>query len=198
MPKTNSRRGLRGSEHELRRRVAYERERRGWSTAGLAARLTQVAGCPIQQSAIWKIENGDPPRRVTVDELVAFARVFDVTVEELLRPVEAVISDDVAELYDRMTLLLEAQATLDAENRRLVEDFPKVLMRDGTGEAIGRWALAHADSPNVVYEPGVEVSVGFNTDHDWSALNGVRRVLLLLNEAKAAARKMKGDDDGEH
>lgn len=41
------------------------------------------AGCPIQGSAIYKIEKADPPRRITVDELVAFATVFETSAVDL-------------------------------------------------------------------------------------------------------------------
>jgi transcriptional regulator with XRE-family HTH domain len=45
------------------------------------------AGAPMNQSAIWKIENGKPRRRITVDEAIAFAKVFEVPLDELLTPV---------------------------------------------------------------------------------------------------------------
>ncbi len=79
MPRPNPPRTLAG-EDTLRRRIAYEREQRGWSPAGLASRMTK-AGCPIQQSAIWKIENAG--RQIKVTELLALQRVFDVPMEEL-------------------------------------------------------------------------------------------------------------------
>jgi transcriptional regulator with XRE-family HTH domain len=74
---------LLASEDALARRIAYEREERAWSPAGLADQMTK-AGCGMNQSAIWKIENGEPRRKITVDELVGFAKVFDTPVEELL------------------------------------------------------------------------------------------------------------------
>ncbi len=87
MPRPNAPRAM-GSETGLRRRVAYERELRGWSPASLASRMTQ-AGCAIHQSAIWKIENAT--RRISVDELVAFCRVFDMSERELLIPPELAV-----------------------------------------------------------------------------------------------------------
>ena len=60
------------SEDELARRISYERDRRSWSPGGLASLMTK-AGCPMNQSAIWKIENGEPRRKITVDEALAFA-----------------------------------------------------------------------------------------------------------------------------
>ena len=41
------------------------------------------AGCPITGSAIFKIEKSQPRRRIVVDELVAFARVFGIPMEQL-------------------------------------------------------------------------------------------------------------------
>ena len=37
--------------------IARERDRRDWSTAKLA-RLVTEAGCPLNQSAVWRIEDG--------------------------------------------------------------------------------------------------------------------------------------------
>ncbi|MCW2904183.1 MAG: hypothetical protein JWO67_6448, partial [Streptosporangiaceae bacterium] len=90
MPRPNRSRSSR-SEADLARRVAYEREQRGWTYEGTANLLTK-AGCAIQPSAIYKIEKGDPPRRISVNELVAFSRIFDIEVNDLLLPVEAVLN----------------------------------------------------------------------------------------------------------
>jgi len=84
MPPRNLRRSF-SSEVELALRVAYERELRGMTYEGLAKRMTDT-GCAINQSGIYKIEKGKPPRRITVDELVAFAMVFETTVDRLLLP----------------------------------------------------------------------------------------------------------------
>jgi transcriptional regulator with XRE-family HTH domain len=86
MARPNRRRSIEG-ESNLARRVQREREYRGMSYETLAKAMT-AAGCSIQASAIFKIEKGDPPRRITVDELVAFADVFEVEIDDLLTPVE--------------------------------------------------------------------------------------------------------------
>jgi transcriptional regulator with XRE-family HTH domain len=99
MPRPNPPRLL-GGESGLARRVAYERERRGWSTEGLAKRMADV-GCAINQSAIWKIENGDPPRRITYDEALAFARVFEMPLVDLA------VAPEVAADGELRALLLE-------------------------------------------------------------------------------------------
>jgi transcriptional regulator with XRE-family HTH domain len=87
-----------GGEDDLALRIQREREKRGWSTAGLAQRMTEV-GCPLNQSAIWKIENGQPRRRITVDEAIAFARVFGMTFEDLLIPWQVAQSTEAAKLW---------------------------------------------------------------------------------------------------
>ncbi len=73
------------SEGNLAERVALEREVRGWSTAELAARMTE-AGCPMNQSAVWRIENATPRRRINLDEALGFSTVFELPLEELMSP----------------------------------------------------------------------------------------------------------------
>jgi len=89
VPRPNPLRTLASGEENLASRIARERQRRGWSYEGTAARMTQ-AGCPIQGSAIYKIEKGSPRRRVSVDELVAFAEIFEITLPGMLEPADPV------------------------------------------------------------------------------------------------------------
>lgn len=99
-----------GSERALARRITYEREKRGWKQVALAARMSAL-GCPLTQSAISKIENEDPPRRITVDELVAFSQVFEISAEELLLPPELVAD------HEALALLEEWRAARTAESQ---------------------------------------------------------------------------------
>ncbi len=73
------------SEGNAAARIALEREVRGWSTTELAARMTRV-GVPMNQTAVWRIENGTPRRKITLDEALGFARVFELPLEELMSP----------------------------------------------------------------------------------------------------------------
>ena len=75
------------SEANLAERIGLERERRSWSTAELARRMTE-AGCPTSQSAVWRIENGVPRRKISVDELLAVSKVFGQALEDLVKPVD--------------------------------------------------------------------------------------------------------------
>jgi hypothetical protein len=56
-------------------------------------------GCPINASAIYKIEKADPPRRITVDELVGFSRAFEISVEDLLLPPEIASRTELRALF---------------------------------------------------------------------------------------------------
>jgi hypothetical protein len=91
-----------------------ERKARALSYDGLAEKMIEV-GCPIRKNAIFRIEKGNgpgkPPRHVTVDELVGFARVFDLSLDDLLTPIELIEQA-------RAKTLIE---TLDALGHRLVE-----------------------------------------------------------------------------
>lgn len=49
----------------------------------LAKRMGQV-GCPMDKSSLQKIEKGSPRRKISVNELVAFAEVFNVPVTSLI------------------------------------------------------------------------------------------------------------------
>jgi transcriptional regulator with XRE-family HTH domain len=73
------------SEENAAERVQLERERRGWSTGELAKRMTE-AGYPINQSSVWRIESGEPRRRINLNEAIGFAKVFDLSLEDFLGP----------------------------------------------------------------------------------------------------------------
>ena len=88
MPRHNKPRSI-ASEANVAERITRERESRELSYEALAKLMTDQ-GCSLVGSAVYRIEKGDPPRHITVDELVAFATVFDTTVPDLLVSVETV------------------------------------------------------------------------------------------------------------
>ena len=63
------------------RAIRAERERQGLSQEQLAARM-QVEGIPLSQKAVSRVETG--LRVVTDYELMTFARVLRVTIEQLV------------------------------------------------------------------------------------------------------------------
>lgn len=72
-----------GAEETVARRIQSERLSRHWTYDAVARHMTE-AGCAMHGSAVHKIENGTPRRRITVDELVAFSIVFDISLDDLV------------------------------------------------------------------------------------------------------------------
>lgn len=79
-----------GREDYLAERIKTEREARGWSQERLSVEMGK-GGCPIHQSAISKIEKParGGRRAITVEEAIAFSRVLDIPLVELVLPAEA-------------------------------------------------------------------------------------------------------------
>lgn len=117
MPRPNQPRDVFAEDH-LAQRIQLEREKRGWTYEGLAKRMTDV-GCPINQSALYKVEQAKPRRRITVDELVALARVFDIPAGDLLTDPKLLAYKVVVPLLDewRGTLQRRAQVVQESDSR---------------------------------------------------------------------------------
>lgn len=132
MPRPNRARSLLAEEH-LARRVAQERNARGWSYDRLAKRMTE-AGCAIQASALFKIEQSQPRRRITVDELVAFAKVFDIDVRDLLVPPEVAASQalgarlaDLSSMRKQFVAALQDALTMRRRYAEALEDLVEAI-----------------------------------------------------------------------
>jgi transcriptional regulator with XRE-family HTH domain len=93
-------------EENLARRIEHERTAKGWSYESLAKRM-EDAGCKIHPSAIYKIERGEPRRRVTVNEFRAFASVFGIPMDQLLVPEEVWSTGLALELFTQLTAAME-------------------------------------------------------------------------------------------
>lgn len=123
MPRPNRMRTI-AAEQTLSKRVAFEREARGWTYESLAARMTD-AGCAINASAIYKIEKSDPPRRITVDELMGFSRAFGIPVGRMLMPPEIAAKKEALALWSQyeaaLSTYLEARGALDEIESRLLD-----------------------------------------------------------------------------
>jgi hypothetical protein len=82
-----------------------------WSMADLAEHMTK-AGNTMSRMAVWKIENPDKPsgrRYITVDEALAFARIFHKSIAEVLLPPEALQEVDG---FNHFTAAMESMLTL--------------------------------------------------------------------------------------
>ena len=121
-----------GAEETFADRVRIERERRGWSYEATAQALTD-AGCPVQSSAIYKIEKAENRRRITLDEAVAFARVFGASLDELLRPVDEARADRIRELIEQFTEV-RIRSSVAAEELQTVSDALRAWFDDDLDE----------------------------------------------------------------
>lgn len=127
MPRPNPPRTIAG-EQAVARRMAYERERRGMTYAGLASRMRQ-AGCPIQDSALFKIEKGDPPRRITVDELLALSTVFEIPLAEFITPLDRHLDEESERLIDAVCSASYAAHEGSLRYERAVRELADHLIR---------------------------------------------------------------------
>lgn len=107
----------------LARRIQERREALGWKLDGLAQRMTE-AGCPMDKSAIYRIESGKPPRRITFDEAMTFAQVFGTDIVELTLPIAITKSRQARKLFQRY---LDRSAEHDAIGKELI-DLRKALV----------------------------------------------------------------------
>lgn len=113
MPRPNPSRSM-PFEGYVAANLRRERERRGMTFESLALAMTQ-AGCPIQPSALHKIEKGDPPRRITVNEMWALSQILKVSVVDLCSPPVGPLPSEVWELVRRAEEILRHSAHLQAE-----------------------------------------------------------------------------------
>ncbi len=110
----------------MARRIAFERKQRDWTTEALAKRMTD-AGCPINQSAIWKIENGEPRRRISFDEAAGFAKVFEMPLEELAVAPEIAANDTVRALVQEHQRLSAEMVRQDIAMGRIADQVRAIL-----------------------------------------------------------------------
>lgn len=127
MPRPNQPRDV-FAEENLAHRIATERDMRAWSYDGLARRMTE-AGCPLDQSAIYKIEKGTPRRRITVDELVGFSLVFGLPVADLLLEPEVAAQDQAVRLLEEWREAVAQRAEVSRRVNDLTERVRKVAGR---------------------------------------------------------------------
>ena len=133
-----------GAEEIMARRIHVEREKRGWSHTSLARRMTN-AGCPMNQSAIWKIENGKPRRRITVDEAVTFAAVFKIQVKDLLVDVDVALGREVEDYFRRAVRLASELSEMGARAHVLstsLETVRAIVIDTGSWD---KWAVEAID-----------------------------------------------------
>lgn len=131
------------AEDNLAARITYERNKRGWSASELARRMTD-AGCPLQPSAITKIETQTPRRRIVVDEFIAFCTVFGLSRDEMLAPIEMAYEE-------RLTDLAIAYSDALADMRRKEAAYADALETFASAEeAFTTYPMIHPEARPLV------------------------------------------------
>lgn len=110
-----------GGEDHLAARIEAERGKREWSQSELARQMVDV-GCPVNQTSISKIEKLRGRRAISVDELIAFAKVFDLPAGELVLP------ESVLRSVKARQALSEGQEALQAKQQ--ADDRYDTVLRD--------------------------------------------------------------------
>lgn len=129
------------SEGNVAGRVALEREVRGWSTTELAERVTR-AGVKMNQTAVWRIENGSPRRRINLDEALAFSRVFELPLEELMSPpLEGLDIDSRRLVQEAVEAFYEARDARDRLHRAVVAVADHIKAHPDSSRAINKQCL---------------------------------------------------------
>jgi transcriptional regulator with XRE-family HTH domain len=160
---------LPGAEDMVARRIAYERKRRGWSNAELARRMTD-AGCPINQSAIQKIEHGTPRRTISLDEAHALVEVFGLKrIEDLERVPEELVHED-------LRVFVEGADSLREDVRTLLQSLGRL------GPRLAE--IRENAQPSLEYV-GL-TAMEWHTDHLQAALTDMAETLLKIRDELAA------------
>lgn len=104
------------SEENIAWRIRHEMSRRGWSQERMAKEMTD-AGHPLHQSAVSKIVNPKDGKRraISVDDAIGFAKVFGLSLREMLLPIEAAINSEARALLTDLARLHAEQAKLREE-----------------------------------------------------------------------------------
>jgi transcriptional regulator with XRE-family HTH domain len=126
-----------GREDYLAERITTERKARGWSQERLAKELSRV-GCHMPQSSISKIENPSASARrgITVDEAIAFSRLFEVPLVELVLPPDAGVAVRAYQLLAEGRQLRNQLTLTELRYYRVVEE-----AADSGSASGGQWRM---------------------------------------------------------
>jgi hypothetical protein len=143
------------------------------------------AGCAIDQSALYKIEKGNPRRHIQVDELIAFSKVFAVPIDELL---------EAPELYAKKRALAalkqyrQAQAAYYAALDELAEVSEDPLVNDVLNDVL---VLDDVPTAEIHYALSKMRRAAVEGKHD-----EVAEIYYGLHKMKRTAAERKHDEEG--
>jgi hypothetical protein len=95
------------------------------------------AGVKMNQTAVWRIENGEPRRRINLDEGLAFGRVFELPLEELMSPpFEGIDMDGRRLVQEAVEAFYESRDAQDRLHRAVVATAEHIKAHPDSSRAI--------------------------------------------------------------
>jgi transcriptional regulator with XRE-family HTH domain len=141
----------------FRERIFHERDRRKWSQAEVAKRLTAMGIDSMHPTTVAKIEAGD--REVKLDEAAAMADLYGLPLDTLLgrrpkgkRDLHYVLGALTDSAFTARTELHRVSKTL----RDRLDDIPSDFERYDSLGMLGRDLFAHLDAAGAVLNELVE------------------------------------------
>ena len=130
-----------GGAADVGLRLARLRGERDWTYRELEE-ATENAGNRVSASTLWRIENGDPPPKISVNDLVTLCRVFDVTPDDILTLAAEIEWREVKRLSEEMTRAYEECLGAAQRLYMLGEELQTLKYKDGDrgaqiAEAVG-------------------------------------------------------------
>jgi transcriptional regulator with XRE-family HTH domain len=151
-----------GAEANLAERIRRERSKRGWPPSDLAKRMTS-AGCSLTTSAVYKIEDREAPRRISVDELIALSQVLGTTVEDLLTPVDVLEKERARQL---LADLDNADDELEQAIGKLLQGFTELFELAADDRELFEYVHGHRFQQRAEEEAGSLFTVLGRDDQD--------------------------------
>ncbi|MCX5106175.1 XRE family transcriptional regulator [Streptomyces sp. NBC_00439] len=96
----------------------------------------------MNQTAVWRIENGSPRRRINLDEALAFSRVFELPLEELMSPpLEGLDIDSRRLVQEAVEAFYETRDARDRLHRAVVAVADHIKTHPDSSRAINEQCL---------------------------------------------------------
>ncbi|MFW2512247.1 helix-turn-helix domain-containing protein [Demequina sp. SO4-13] len=124
--------------------MKYEREKEGWTYQTLARKM-DAAGCKVAISSLNRLEKDNPPRRVNVDEVLAFCEVFGLDFETMItapsssEPTHIVVA--LQHYSDRVERLTHERGEVLRSEKQLL-DRARKSSRDSIEQAVRTWSTS--------------------------------------------------------
>ena len=184
-------------EANLAERIREEREERGWSHSELARRMAEAGCAGLPRNAMLRAERRE--RGISVDELVALSRVFELPVNNLLTSVEWLRQERADKLLNELRAAHDAVRAHAVRKLELILDLVDLAAAaEGDSDAVG-FLVAHGaqwyetGSGNPLFE--VRQDDGTPADVDDTTL---REALVALDWAVfAQARQVLAASEGD-